>query len=60
MMGKFYQSTDGTEKFGQQTLKSRNAGLYKRLPGKTKIKSINELEYIKGKICKCVQKMQLQ
>jgi hypothetical protein len=41
--------------------KSRNAGLYKRLLGKTKIKSINELEYIKGKFYVNVwQKMQLQ
>jgi glutamine cyclotransferase len=39
--------------------KSRNAGLYKRLL-ETKIKSINELEYIKGKIYVNVwQKMQL-
>jgi hypothetical protein len=48
-------------KFGLPIPKPTNARLYQCVPGKTKIKAINELEYINGKFYANVwQKMPLQ
>jgi glutamine cyclotransferase len=58
--GKNIYQSDGTENLDYQSRKP-NARLYQCVPGKTKIKAINELEYINGKFYANVwQKMPLQ
>jgi glutamine cyclotransferase len=59
--GKNIYQSDGKRKFGLPIPKPTNARLYQCVPGKTKIKAINELEYINGKFYANVwQKMPLQ
>jgi hypothetical protein len=61
MMVKYLSIRWNRENLDYQSRKPTNARLYQCVPGKTKIKAINELEYINGKFYANVwQKMPLQ